>query len=205
MKGGNIKNVVFDIGNVIVRWAPLEIVRLTFGEVAAPEQLAKSIFQSDTWMALNKGAISESEAKAQYQQALDWSDLECERFFYYVKQTQILLFGSVELLKRVKSAGYNVYALTDNVHEIVAHLKSHYSFWPLFDGATVSADLGLLKPQPEIYQSLLTQHKLQASETVFIDDMPYNVAGAKEQGISAIQFENSQQCETELKSLGLSF
>jgi len=200
-----IKNVVFDIGNVIVRWAPLEIVRLTFGEVKASENLAKSIFQSETWAALNKGHISESDAKGQYKQSLHLSDLECELLFYYVKQTQLLIFGSVDLLKRVKSAGYNVYALTDNVHEVVTHLKSEYTFWSLFDGAAVSAELGLLKPQAEIYQALLTQYKLEASETVFIDDMPYNVAGAKAVGIAGVQFKNAAQCEGELKALGLSF
>lgn len=205
MSSESIKNVVFDIGNVMVRWAPLEIVKLTFGEIQSPEELAKRIFQSETWLDLNKGFISEVDAKAQYKQLLDLSDLECERLFYYVKRTQILVYGSVDLLKRVKSSGYNVYALTDNVHEIVSYLKSEYSFWTLFDGATVSAELGLLKPQAEIYQSLLTQHKLAASETVFIDDMPNNVEGARAVGIAGIQFENVAQCEEELKALGLSF
>lgn len=204
-KTGSIKNVVFDIGNVIVRWAPLEIARLTFSDVETSEQLVKSIFQSETWMNLNKGLISEADAKWQYQSSIGLSDLECERLFYYIKQTQLLIFGSVDLLKRVKAAGYNVYALTDNVHEIVDHLKSEYTFWPLFDGVIVSADLGLLKPQAEIYQALLTQNQIEASETVFIDDMPYNVEGAKVVGISAIQFENSAQCEDALKALGLSF
>lgn len=205
MKSGNIKNVVFDIGNVIVRWSPLEIIRLTFGEVDSPEQLAKTVFQSEIWLNLNKGFISEAEAKSQYQVDIGLSELECESLFYYVKQTQLLIFGSVELLNRVKAAGYNVYALTDNVHEIVEHLKSTYTFWAQFDGATVSSDLGILKPQVEIYRALLTQNEIEASETVFIDDMQYNVKGAEEVGISAIQFKNSAQCEQSLKALGLSF
>ncbi|WP_440878865.1 HAD family hydrolase [Vibrio natriegens] len=205
MESNTIKNVVFDIGNVVVRWAPLEIVRLTFGNIDSAEEKVKSIFQSDTWLDLNKGIISESEAKLQYQQLLGFSELDCERLFYYVKQTQILIYGSVELIRRVKAAGYRVFALTDNVHEIVSYLKETYAFWNLFEGAAVSAELGLLKPQSEIYQSLLTQYELQASETVFIDDMPYNVAGAKTVGMAAIQFENARQCEADLKSLGLKF
>lgn len=205
MESKNIKNVVFDIGNVVVRWAPLEIVRLTFGNVGSPEEKVKSIFQSDTWLDLNKGIISESEAKLQYQRFLGFSELDCERLFYYVKQTQILIYGSVELIRRVKAAGYRVFALTDNVHEIVSYLKETYTFWNLFEGATVSAEVGLLKPQPDIYQSLLTQHSLEATQTVFIDDMPYNVEGAKAVGIAAIQFENAVQCEADLKSLGLTF
>lgn len=198
-----IKNIVFDVGNVIVRWAPLDITRLTFVEREDHEQLAKAIFQSQTWADLNKGRISETEAKAEYQQRLGLSEQECEQLFYYVKQTQRLIAGSSELIQRVKSAGYGVYALTDNVHEIVSYLKSTYSFWPLFDGAIVSADVGMLKPQPEIYHSLLSKFELIAAETVFIDDMLYNVEGATSVGMHAIQFENAAQCEKELISLGL--
>jgi putative hydrolase of the HAD superfamily len=87
----------------------------------------------------------------------------------------------------------------------VSHLKATYSFWPLFEGAIVSAEVGLLKPQPEIYQSLLSQYALEASETVFIDDMPYNVKGAEAVGIAAIQFNSASQCEDALISLGLEF
>ncbi|MCZ4373679.1 HAD family phosphatase [Vibrio diazotrophicus] len=203
MSSVEIKNVVFDIGNVVVRWAPLEIIRLTFGDNNAVEEKAKSIFQSETWFRLNKGQITENDAKAQYKDALGLTELECERLFYYVKQTQILIHGSVDLIKRCKSAGLNVLALTDNVHEIVSHLKNTYTFWDLFDGAIVSADVGLLKPQPEIYQTLLSQYELKASQTVFIDDMPYNVKGAESVGIAAIQFENVSQCEQALRSLGV--
>ena len=203
MSSVEIKNVVFDIGNVVVRWAPLEIIRLTFGDNNAVEEKAKSIFQSETWFRLNKGQITENDAKAQYKDALGLTELECERLFYYVKQTQILIHGSVDLIKRCKSAGLNVLALTDNVHEIVSHLKNTYTFWELFDGAIVSADVGLLKPQPEIYQTLLSQYDLKASQTVFIDDMPHNVKGAESVGIAAIQFANVSQCEQALRSLGV--
>jgi len=203
MSSVNIKNIVFDIGNVVVRWAPLEIVRLTFGDSESIEDRAQSIFQSDIWLKLNKGLLSEHDAKAQYQAALGFSEIECEHLFYYVKQTQILIYGSVDLIKRCKSSGYNVLALTDNVHEIVSHLKTSYTFWELFEGATVSAEVGLLKPQPEIYELLLTQYGLTACETVFIDDMPHNIKGAKSVGMKGIQFESASQCELELRSLGV--
>ncbi|PQJ42956.1 hypothetical protein BTO00_13075 [Vibrio campbellii] len=44
-----------------------------------------------------------------------------------------------------------------------------------------------------------------AKETVFLDDMPYNVEGAREVGIDAIQFKHAEQCECGLKAMGLSF
>ncbi|KLV05200.1 HAD family hydrolase [Photobacterium aquae] len=202
-----IKHVVFDVGNVIVRWSPIEIVRLTFGEQPQDEaeQLASCIFQSDIWLELNKGLLSAQQAKIRYEQELGLSARDCEQLFYYIMHTQLLIFGTVDLIKRLKSAGYRVYALTDNVVEIVEHLKSTYDFWPLFDGAVVSADLGLLKPQLEIYQSLLSCYQLDGDESVFIDDMARNVEGAKLAGMSAIQFENAAQCEQALRFLGLSF
>lgn len=200
-----IKNVVFDVGNVLVRWSPLEIVRLTFGNDVDAEALAKDLFMSTIWLDLNKGLITEAQAKQRYQSEKALSDSEVERFFYYVKHTQLLMYGSVELLKRIKAAGYNVFALTDNVVEIVEFLKATYDFWPLFEGATVSSELGLLKPQPEIYQSLLETHQLLAQETVFLDDMPYNVEGARAVGLAAIQFKHAEQCEHELKAMGLRF
>ncbi|HHF0551389.1 TPA: HAD family hydrolase [Vibrio diabolicus] len=200
-----IKNVIFDVGNVLVRWSPVEIVRLTFGHSVEAEKMAQLLFSSQIWKDLNKGIISEKEAKLCYQREHQVTAEEMDRFFYYVKHTQILLYGSVELLKRVKSAGYRVYALTDNVNEIVEHLRATYEFWPLFDGAIISSEVQLLKPQAEIYQTLLSTYQLQAEETVFLDDMPYNVEGARAVGMEAIQFENAQQCESELKAMGLCF
>ena len=198
-----IKNVVFDIGNVVVRWSPQEILRLTFGEDADFVALTKSIFQSDIWLALNKGQLSEREAKLMYQNSLGFSELDCDRLFYYVKHSQIILHGSIDLILKIKAAGYPVFALTDNVHEIVNYLQSNYRFWPLFDGAVVSADVGVGKPEAEIYQLLLNRYQLNAKETVFIDDMAHNVAGAQAIGMAAIRFEDAQQCKMALQSLGV--
>ncbi|EOX4902135.1 HAD family hydrolase [Vibrio alginolyticus] len=205
MNSVQIKNVIFDVGNVLVRWSPVEIVRLTFGGSVESEKMAQMLFSSQIWKDLNKGTISEREAKQRYQREHQVTTEEIDRFFYYVKHTQILLYGSIELLKRVKSAGYGVYALTDNINEIVEHLRTTYEFWPLFDGAIISSEVQLLKPQAEIYQTLLSKYQLNPEETVFIDDMPYNVEGARAVGMAAIQFKNAQQCELELKAMGVNF
>ncbi|WP_394151439.1 HAD family hydrolase [Vibrio maritimus] len=206
MKSENIKNVVFDVGNVIVRWSPLEIVNLTFGTQGdESKELAARIFQSETWLDINKGVLTEQQAKAQYQTTLDLNAEECDKLFYYVKETQILLFGTIELINALKQAGYRIFALTDNVNEIVAHLKQRYDFWPLFEHATISSELGFLKPSNDIYQSLLTHNDLVAEETVFLDDMPYNVEGAKNNGMHAIQFADAEQASEALRELGLTF
>lgn len=201
----SIKHVVFDVGNVIVRWAPEEIVKLTFGQTIDAKLLATTIFDSEIWRDLNRGLLTEEQAGEHYRKAHGWSQADCDRLFYYVKATQLLIYGTVDLMSRIKQAGYPIYALTDNVHEIVAHLKESYSFWPMFEHATVSAEVGSLKPGAEIYRSLLTTNNIEAAETVFIDDMDYNVQGAEKVGIKGIQFSSAAQCEAELRALGLQF
>ena len=61
------------------------------------------------------------------------------------------------------------------------------------------------KPNPEIYQHLLNKFGLEPSECVFLDDMPYNIQGAKAVGMHGIQFLNAAQCGDDLTTLGLKF
>ena len=126
MNDHHIKNVVFDIGNVFVRWSPIEICRLTFGDNGDIATHAETIFTHDLWLALNKGLFSEAEVKTQYHQLLGYSPDLLDQLFYYIKETQIQIYGSFELFKAIKNAGYKTFALTDNVFEIVEYLKQRY-------------------------------------------------------------------------------
>lgn len=198
-----IKNVVFDVGNVLVRWAPEEIVRLTFGNDVDVQVKAKAIFGHELWLALNRGEFTEEDVKKQYQIELGLSEDELDTLFFYVKESLIPIYGSLALLRTLKSQGYKVYALTDNVHEIVTFLKQRYEFWHEFDGAIVSAEVGCLKPEKEIYHHLLAQYDLNPEQTVFLDDMSPNVEGAQHVGIHSIQFLNAQQATQALNKLGV--
>lgn len=198
-------NVVFDVGNVLVRWAPVEIMRRALTESDDAQAWAQRFFGHPLWRDLNRGRFSEREAQAHYARELEMAPALVESVFHHVKATQDLVDGTSALLPRLQAAGYPMYALTDNVHEIVAYLRNRYDFWQYFRGVVVSAEIGLLKPEPDIFRHLLETHALQPENTVFIDDMKANVIGAREQGIHAIQFESAEQVARELKALGLVF
>ena len=200
-----IKNVIFDIGNVFVRWSPQEVLRLTFGDESPRQRLGHALFHHDLWKAFNRGEYTETQMKIQLIRQFEFLEVEVERFFYYVKETQIMLHGQPELFERVRRAGYFTYALTDNVMEVIDHLKVRYPFWHQFDGTIVSAQEGCLKPDAAIFERLLQRYTLIPSESVFIDDMPANVEGARQLGFAAIQYSHSCQCEQALKALGLDF
>lgn len=203
--GLTIRNVVFDIGNVLVRWDPLAIVEAAFG-VAGEEAQARrhALFvEADIWRALNRGEFTEAEAMRAFVDAGHLTHDEAERLFGQVYESLHLLADTPPLLERLAAAGYRLFALTDNVHEIVAHLQAEHAWWGLFEGATVSAAVGCLKPDPRIYRRLIDDHELVAEETVFFDDMPRNVEGAREAGMHAFLFADAAQAERDLRTLGV--
>lgn len=199
------KNVIFDIGNVIVVWSPIEIVRRTFGTECDVDELINRIFHTELWKQLNLGFISEEEAKTGYRKGLDFTQDQVDALFFHIKDTQDLISGTVALIKKLRSAGFRIYVLSDNVNGIVHHLKKRYDFWKYLEGGVISSEVHLLKPDPEIYRILLDTYGLNVTESVFIDDTPRNTWGARDLGLAAIDFASADQCETELKSLGFRF
>lgn len=197
-----IKNIVFDVGNVLFRWDPLSVVLHTFPDVSDPHELAKLIFKHQIWFDLNLGHINEAQAIALYRARFTEHQPHFNKLMDNVRDSLLPLYESIALLKHLNNH-YSLYALTDNTIEIMAYLKSHYDFWPLFKGIVVSAEVGQLKPSEEIYRHLLDTYSIHPHETLFIDDHLPNVLGAQKVGIQAIQFHSIEQCLEDLKRLGI--
>src|SRR6185295_18762866 len=118
---GQIRNVVFDVGNVLVRWSPPEVVSRCFGPaVGSVENMrrAGALFRSPIWRRLNLGELSMAEAELAYQAELGLTADETGKFFFHVMDHQELIEGTVAIAQRLKQAGYQVFGLTDNIREI---------------------------------------------------------------------------------------
>src|SRR5262245_22750751 len=159
-------NVVFDVGNVLVRWSPIEIMRASFLSDPAGERdveaWAARFFDHELWLRLNRGHFTEAEAQILFARELGMSSSQVSAVFQHVKDTQIAVPGALEILQRLHRAGYPLYSLTNNNHEIVAYLRERYDFWQYFRGVVVSAEVGLLKPESAIYHRLLSDYNLEA-------------------------------------------
>lgn len=199
------KNIIFDVGNVLLRWDPHFVVTQSFTHAPNPAQLVQDIFKHQTWLDLNLGFISEEEAIKQFHQRLGIELDHLQKMMTIVKESLLPLPGSLELLQALHQANFQLFALTDNTKGIMAFLTQKYDFWPLFQGIVVSANVGYLKPSKEIYQHLLSNYQLKNNETIFIDDHLPNVLGAKAVGIEAILFENAKQCSNDLTKLQCRF
>ena len=198
-----LRNVVFDVGNVLVRWSPTEIINLTFANPSQTDVWIQNIFKHETWQGLNLGLMTEAEAQMRYQSLYGLAPSQTARLFYYIKATQIPIYQSRDLLECVARTDLRMFALTDNVKEIVTHLHQQYDFWQWFEAVVVSAEVGMMKPHPEIFQYLLQHHQLQTDETVFIDDYLPNVEAASALGMHTIHFVNAEDTARQLQLLGV--
>lgn len=196
-----IKNIVFDIGNVMVKWSPVDIIKNTFGESANVEAWLKHIFQNETWLELNRGELSEQQAMEIYLANSPITQDQARLLFKQVKETQSLL--ETHRLLPTLQKNYSLFALTDNIHETVRYLKQRYDFWDYFAGIVVSAEIGHIKPHPEIFQHLLKHYDLKVNETLFIDDVLPNVLGAQAVGLHAFQFIDLDDCKKQLQQFGI--
>lgn len=110
--------------------------------------------------------------------------------------------GVLDLADEIKAAGYKLGMLSNTTEPHVAINRTRHIF-EHFDVALMSNEIGARKPEPEAYYSLLTALDAEAEETVFIDDLAENVAGAEAVGIKGIKFEGVEPLRTHLEQLGI--
>lgn len=195
-----LKNVVFDVGNVLVRWEPHKVIAAVFPE-HDPHTLLKQM--RPTWITLNQGKISALEAIKIHEKELNLPEHQLMEMMERFKTSQTPIEGSIQLLEKLQAAGCPLYALTDNIKEFIAYYRESMGFLHYFKGVVVSAEVGILKPNQEIYHHLLNSYQLEASESVFIDDLQANVDGAIAVGMQAFQFINAVDCQEKLRTLGV--
>ncbi len=185
-----IRNVVFDMGNVLIRFDPARFVeRLGLDSPEDRELLLREIFRSAEWPMLDWGALDEAGFEALVLPRIPERLHDAARTLIYHWDEPIEPIPGMEALARAcKEAGLGVYLLSNASARL-------YDYWKrvpgsaYFDGMMVSAPLRCIKPMPEIYRRLLDQFNLRAEECLFLDDSALNVCGAKLAGMNAVIFD----------------
>ena len=199
-----IKNLIFDMGGVMLDFAPDKFVERY--PVLSPEEkklLADVIFNGHMWSALDFGYISEDDliayAKERIPQRLHAVIEDLVRTW---DDPILPVPGMAELTSELKDAGYKLYLLSNAG-------PRHDEYWPKipgssnFEGKVVSAYEKLFKPQLEIYELLLDRFSLKASECLFIDDVAPNCTAAWICGIEPIRFTGEKELRKELSDRGI--
>lgn len=184
-----IKNIVFDMGQVMIRWQPEYY--LSQGNFSEEEKqlLLKEVFRSVEWVQLDRGSISLEEGAAAMGSRLP-EHLHSAVWDYAIDWYRFPLVpmpGMAELVRELKAKGYRIYLLSN----CSLPLRQHYHRIPgleVFEDVFISSEHRLLKPQHEIFEKFFDTFGLEPSECVFIDDAVTNIEGAWECGMSGVVF-----------------
>ena len=187
-----IKNVIFDYGNVLVDWNPAYLFLPVFGgDEEKCKYFTDNVCNREWFTRIDQGEsmdVCVAELQKRYPEYADAVAMFRDRWFEMCNGE---IPGMLEIIQDLKNKGVGVYGLTNWPAETFAEAHRRFRTLAGIDNYVVSSAVRLAKPQPEIYQLLLSKYNLKAEECVFIDDRVDNVNAAKALGITGIVFPGS--------------
>jgi len=200
-----IKNIIFDMGQVLIHWRPFMFVE-HFGLTEEEKGLlTKEVFTNMEWPQLDRGTIADEEAVRSINKRLPerLHPVVEEIITGWWKRPLVPMEGMEDVIRELKEKGYGIYLLSN----AAICLRKYFHRIPgsqYFDGHIVSSEHKLLKPQHEIYETLFARYGLVPEECFFIDDSPYNIEGAYMCGMPGTVFHgNVEELRNNLKNAGI--
>ncbi len=188
-----IKNVIFDIGKVLIRFEWIEFMQNIFDDEETRLGVSNAVWQSGYWTELDRNVMPEEEVFARLRESAgkyaDAFDTAMSRLGELVQKTDY----AVPWVKELKEKGYNVYFLSNYSDFIVRSNPDALEFKKFMDGGVFSYEVKLIKPNREIFECLCKKYSLDPSECLFTDDSQKNVDAAREFGMKAIRFDGYEK------------
>ena len=199
-----IRNIVFDIGNVLAsfRWKDL-FAELGFAGEKFDRIAAATILHPTMWSEFDRSLMSDEEIIAKCIARAPEYETEIRLLF---TKTELLVEEyaySCAWIQDLKARGYHIYLLSNYGKTSFEAARKHgrLRFLPLVDGAVISYEVQIIKPEPGIYQALLDKYNLKAEECVFLDDRADNIEAAKKCGYQGIVVTGYRQASEDLEEL----
>ncbi|MDP2875355.1 MAG: HAD family phosphatase [Holophaga sp.] len=198
-----VKAVVFDVGNVLVKWDPGLLYRTLIADPVERNFFLSEVCSPAWNQELDRGLdwdVAIAERIATFPHYATWIAAYRDRWEEMVPGA---ISGTVILLENLVNAGHACYALTNFNAETFRRTRARFPFFELFRGIVVSGEEGLIKPDPRIFQCLTDRYGLEPAQTLLIDDVSANVAAARSCGWQAHQFTDAEKLAREMLRLGL--
>lgn len=196
-----LKNVVFDLGGVVVDYDPRAYLSERFLNQPLEDFLYEHIFASETWRALDAGKITVSKGVQLMLDACGPRRYEAQMVLDDWRDMLVTKTDTVRLMEQLRTLGYPLYYLSDIAEDVLDMFQKKKRFMQYFAGGVASCEAKMTKPDPRIYAKLLEVYGLDAAETVFIDDRQENVDAAAALGFTAILFTDALELRRELLRL----
>jgi 2-haloacid dehalogenase len=195
--------VIFDIGNVLIRWDVRLLYRRLLPDDAAIDAFLTEIDFHAWNLGLDAGADWDQGVASLTARHPHHAPLIAAFRDRWHETVPGPVDGSVAILERLAEAGVPLFAITNFSAPRWAETAARFPFLAAFRDVVVSGRERVLKPDPAIYRLCLERNRLDPGTCVFIDDSPANVAGAAAVGLDAIRFTGPEALEAELARRGL--
>ncbi len=198
-----IKNIIFDLGNVLLKFKPEEFLLQFTSDKEYIKQFVPKITRSQLWLDLDRGLESLENAEiifiSTYPEEKDFISL----FFNHWMEMLTPIEENISILLDLKESGYKTYILSNFIKETLKFVKDKFDFFTLFDGQIISGEEKVIKPDKAIYETLLRRYQLIPEESLFIDDILFFLKPAKKLGISTIWNRPHTDLRKELKKFNV--
>ncbi len=200
---GEIKNVIFDIGRVLVDFDWKAYLKEFGFSKEEEDAIAEAVFKNEIWNERDRGLYGEEEYVRRFVDQAPQYKKDIRRVVRESGKTVVPRDYADTWVRYLKKKGYRVFVLSNYSQYMLEQTKNKLSFLKYMDGAVFSFEVKQLKPEPEIYQIILETYGLNPRECVFIDDLEKNCRAAQKQGIRSICFRDFKQAAAALKKLGV--
>lgn len=198
-----IKNIIFDLGNVILKFKPEEFLLRYCTDKEYIQEFIFKVIRSKIWVNLDRGTISIEDAKNEFIKNYPNDNNFIELFFNHWMEMLTPINENVKIMQDLKSNGYKIYALSNFIKEAFDFVQNHYEFFLLFDGKIISSKVNSIKPESKIYDELLDKFHLNPKECIFIDDIKSFLTYAKKLNMKTILHLPNIDLRSELRKLGV--
>jgi 2-haloacid dehalogenase/putative hydrolase of the HAD superfamily len=201
------QDVVFDLGGVVFRWQPLQLLQQLFAKQVPNESVvrewAHAIFQTfqpeADWALFDLGLIEPEPLAKRIAARTGLAQADVRRLIQGIPPHLQPIQGTVDLMHDLKAQGHRLFYLSNMPAGYADHLVRVNPFFTLFEDGIFSAHVQQIKPLPEIFATAQSRWPLQGVP-VFIDDLQHNIDAAGRHGWRGILFESPGQLRAELVS-----
>jgi putative hydrolase of the HAD superfamily len=202
---GDIENVIFDFGNVLVSWDPKAALISRYSDDLIDQFLTDSISGFWTYNHETDRGVPSSIGIAHMRESHGdiWADILAWYSSHFADSLIGVVPGARQLVQDLKEAGIHVWGLSNWSDETFPIVWENYPILHEMEDKVISGYVDAVKPSPEIFHVALEQFGISAHSSVFIDDTPRNVVAARNVGIAGIIQTSPQKVRAELVRLGV--
>ncbi len=194
-----IDAVVFDVGGVLIDWDPRYLYRTIIPDEADMERFLTQVCTPEWHAQHDLGVSYEDTIPALVASHPDWADEVRAWSERFTEMYGGSFDGTVALLRMLRQRHMRLFASTNWGAQSWAHAKANYPFLTWFDGALVSGEVGMAKPDPAFFELLVTSFGLDPPATLYIEDNLTNLAAAAERGFVTHAFVSPEALAAELR------